>query len=173
MSAGALRARRGQVTRLHCPRIDGDEDPASAAVVATARPLPGATFSPSPICALPRCGERSAWLGMEDFEPANPSASYLFGFVLQLRLRSAQAGRRRSFAHKLRHTDLQLRSRFQQTIFSAGSGQSRASSCIRYGSWDSKFSQVSEEINPPGPTLGFASRPSAYRRASGLGLGHP
>ena len=30
--------------------------PASAALAATARPLPGATFSPSHICAMPRCG---------------------------------------------------------------------------------------------------------------------
>jgi len=60
MSAGALRALAagGSGHPQDCTACGSRATtaPASAALAATARPLPGATFSPSHICAMPRCG---------------------------------------------------------------------------------------------------------------------
>jgi hypothetical protein len=55
--------------------------------------------------------------GHTGFEPANQSARYLIGITWQLRLRKAQAGRRRAFAFQLHICSLEPR--LQQTIFSA------------------------------------------------------
>jgi len=59
MSAGALRSRRGRIgspPRLHCLRIEGDEGARQRGGGGDREPLPDATFSPSHICAMPRCG---------------------------------------------------------------------------------------------------------------------
>ena len=64
-----------------------------------------ATFVGDGTAIFPALAENDCVAGHVGLEPPNPCASYLIGITGQLRLRTAQAVRRRPFACELRDTD--------------------------------------------------------------------
>ena len=69
------------VTRLHCLRIDGDEGPRQRGSVGDREAAARCNFFTKPYLRVAAVGRAVCLAGHGGLEPANPSASYLIGFV--------------------------------------------------------------------------------------------